>query len=118
MPSIFARRLRRSQFLSFSVVDRPITEGDAITAADERIAPAPSCPAALRRTFSHTIRTPGEYMSEAVQIRKGLEGVVADTTSVSLVDGEAGRLYYRGHAVASLVDRHFTEVMHLIVFGE
>jgi citrate synthase len=57
-------------------------------------------------------------MSESVQIRKGLEGVVADTTSVSLVDGEAGRLYYRGHPVESLVNRRFAEVMHLIVFGD
>lgn len=57
-------------------------------------------------------------MSESVQIRKGLEGVIADTTSVSLVDGEAGRLYYRGHSVESLVNRRFAEVMHLVVFGD
>ena len=56
-------------------------------------------------------------MSESVQIHKGLEGVVADTTAVSLIDGEAGRLYYRGLPVESLVGRSFTEVMHLIVFG-
>lgn len=57
-------------------------------------------------------------MSATVQIHKGLEGVVADTTSVSLVDGEAGRLYYRGHSVESLVKRRFAAVMHLVVFGE
>ena len=44
-------------------------------------------------------------MSDSVQVQKGLEGVVADTTAVSLVDGEAGRLYYRGQPIESLI-RH------------
>ena len=57
-------------------------------------------------------------MTEAVQIRKGLEGVVADTTSISLVDGEAGRLYYRGHPIESLAQHPFAAVMHLVAFGE
>lgn len=57
-------------------------------------------------------------MSESTQIRKGLEGVVADTTAVSLVDGEAGRLYYRGYPVESLVRKRFAAAMHLVVFGE
>jgi citrate synthase len=57
-------------------------------------------------------------MSESLQqVRKGLEGVIADTTSVSLVDGEAGRLYYRGYAVEELARKRFAEVMHLVVFG-
>jgi len=57
-------------------------------------------------------------MSEPLQpIHKGLEGVIADTTSVSLIDGEAGRLYYRGYAVEELVRNRFAEVMHLVVFG-
>ena len=57
-------------------------------------------------------------MSESLQhVHKGLEGVVADTTSVSLVDGEAGRLYYRGYAVEALARKRFAEVMHLVVFG-
>jgi citrate synthase len=51
-------------------------------------------------------------------IKKGLEGVVADTTAVSDVDGEAGRLYYRGYTVESLAKYRFAEVAHLIVFGE
>lgn len=57
-------------------------------------------------------------MSESLQhVHKGLEGVIADTTSVSLVDGEAGRLYYRGYAVEELARKRFAEVMHLVVFG-
>lgn len=57
-------------------------------------------------------------MSPNIEIRKGLEGVIADTTAVSLVDGEAGELYYRGYPVESLVRRRFAEVMQLIVFGD
>jgi citrate synthase len=57
-------------------------------------------------------------MNAATEVRKGLEGVVADTTSISLVDGPAGRLYYRGQPIEALVKRRFAEVMHLVVFGE
>jgi citrate synthase len=53
-----------------------------------------------------------------VEVHKGLEGVVADTTSTSLVDGEAGRLYYRGHPIERLVEQPFAAVAYLIVFGE
>ena len=57
-------------------------------------------------------------MSDSVQVQKGLEGVVADTTAVSLVDGEAGRLYYRGQPIESLIQHSFAEVLHLVVFGD
>lgn len=57
-------------------------------------------------------------MTDSVRVHKGLEGVVADTTAISLVDGEAGRLYYRGYPVESLVRQRFAAVMHLVVFGE
>src|SRR5687767_700824 len=57
-------------------------------------------------------------MTAAIDIRKGLEGVIVDTTSVSLVDGEAGRLYYRGYPVEVLTQRRFAEVVNLIVFGD
>lgn len=56
--------------------------------------------------------------ADPVQVQKGLEGVVADTTAVSLVDGEAGRLYYRGRPIESLIRHTFAEVLHLVVFGE
>jgi citrate synthase len=53
-----------------------------------------------------------------IEIRKGLEGVVADTTSLSLVDGEGGRLYYRGYPIEDLAERRFDDVVHLLLFGE
>jgi citrate synthase len=57
-------------------------------------------------------------MNAVVDIKKGLEGVVVDSTSISLVDGEAGRLYYRGQAIEKLVKHPFAAVVHLVVFGE
>jgi citrate synthase len=57
-------------------------------------------------------------MNAMVDIKKGLEGVVVDSTSISLVDGDAGRLYYRGHAIEKLVKSPFAAVAHLVVFGE
>jgi citrate synthase len=66
----------------------------------------------------HDGRAESMVMSDSVQVHKGLEGVVADTTAVSLVDGEAGRLYYRGKPIESLIQHSFAEVLHLVVFGE
>jgi citrate synthase len=57
-------------------------------------------------------------MNAVVDIKKGLEGVVVDSTSISLVDGDAGRLYYRGHPIEKLIKNPFAAVAHLIVFGE
>ena len=57
-------------------------------------------------------------MNAVVDIKKGLEGVVVDSTSISLVDGEAGRLYYRGHPIEKLVKVPFSAVAYLVVFGE
>ena len=57
-------------------------------------------------------------MNAVFDIKKGLEGVVVDSTSISLVDGEAGRLYYRGHAIEKLIQHPFAAVAHLVVFGD
>lgn len=57
-------------------------------------------------------------MTHTAHVHKGLEGVVVDSTSVSLVDGEAGRLYYRGQPIERLARHRFAEVAHLVVFGE
>lgn len=53
-----------------------------------------------------------------MQIHKGLDGVIVDTTAVSLVDGAAGQLSYRGHDIASLVQRPFAEVAALVACGD
>jgi citrate synthase len=56
--------------------------------------------------------------TKTLDIKKGLEGVVVDSTSTSLVDGEAGRLYYRGYPIEKLMQRPFAAVAHLVVFGD
>lgn len=48
---------------------------------------------------------------------KGLEGVIADESSICLVRGGEGQLFYRGHAIDELVERDFDEVAHLMVVG-
>ncbi|HEY6621152.1 MAG TPA: citrate/2-methylcitrate synthase [Steroidobacteraceae bacterium] len=57
-------------------------------------------------------------MNAVVDIKKGLEGVVVDSTSISLVDGDLGRLYYRGLPIEKLVQYPFAAVAHLVVFGD
>ncbi|MDH3641240.1 MAG: citrate/2-methylcitrate synthase [Gammaproteobacteria bacterium] len=55
-------------------------------------------------------------MTEA-DIPRGLEGVEVDETAVSLVDGDAGVLSYRGINIDQLVDRPFDEVAALVAYG-
>lgn len=49
---------------------------------------------------------------------KGLEGIVAGQTALSLVDGEASHLYYRGIPVEELAQKSsFEEVAYLLWYG-
>ena len=59
-------------------------------------------------------------MSEtAPEIRKGLAGVVADTTAISKVNPETNSLLYRGYPVQELAERcSFEEVAWLLWHGE
>ncbi|WP_375406940.1 bifunctional 2-methylcitrate synthase/citrate synthase [uncultured Amnibacterium sp.] len=53
------------------------------------------------------------------QIRKGLAGVVVDTTAVSKVNAETNSLLYRGYPVQQLAaSRSFEEVAYLLWHGE
>ncbi len=49
---------------------------------------------------------------------RGLEGVIADQTAISDVEGDIGRLSYRGYAIEELVDLDYATVMWLVLFGE
>jgi len=52
-------------------------------------------------------------------IKKGLAGVVVDTTSVSKVNPDTNSLLYRGYPVQELADScTFEEVAHLLWYGE
>ena len=52
-----------------------------------------------------------------MEIARGLEGVVVDTTAISLVDGANGILSYRGYNIDELVDLPFGEVAALVIDG-
>ncbi len=55
----------------------------------------------------------------AVEFKAGLKDVIAVNSSICTVDGEAGRLFYRGYDITDLA-RHATyeEVVHLLWRGE
>ncbi|MEY4063866.1 MAG: hypothetical protein RIR26_74 [Pseudomonadota bacterium] len=51
-------------------------------------------------------------------IKRGMDDLVVDTTSVSWVDGQHGRLYYRGYRVEELAKKAtFEEVAYLLLCG-
>lgn len=54
----------------------------------------------------------------SVEFSKGLEGVVVDQTSISNVEGDIGRLSYRGYPIEQLVTLSFARVVWLVLFGE
>jgi len=50
---------------------------------------------------------------------RGLEGLVAGETAISDIDGELGRLFFRGYPIGELAAaRTFEEVSHLVLFGD
>ena len=52
------------------------------------------------------------------QVRKGLEGVLVAESSLSYIDGDEGRLAYRGYAIEDLArEASFEEVVHLLWYG-
>ncbi len=53
------------------------------------------------------------------EVAEGLEGIVATSTEISLVDGEKGRLVYRGEWVKDLaINYSFEEVCFLLWYGK
>ncbi len=57
--------------------------------------------------------------NQETSFSKGLEGVVAAQTSLSLVDGQAGRLFYEGIEIGDLGKYStFEEVCYLLFYGE
>ncbi|WP_213956680.1 MULTISPECIES: citrate/2-methylcitrate synthase [unclassified Variovorax] len=57
-------------------------------------------------------------MKANAEFRSGLEGVIVAETEISHVDGENGRLIYRGgNAIESLVNKSYEEVAFLLLYG-
>ncbi|NCN40931.1 bifunctional 2-methylcitrate synthase/citrate synthase [bacterium] len=58
-------------------------------------------------------------MSDKIEVKKGLEGVIVDETTVSKVMPESNSLTYRGYPVQDLADNaSFEEVAYLMWHGE
>ncbi len=58
-------------------------------------------------------------MSEDQSFSKGLAGVIADTTAVSQVQGEVGRLIYRGISIEDLAEKStFEECAYFSLYGK
>lgn len=56
--------------------------------------------------------------SKGAAAKGGLEGIVAATTSISYVDGQAGRLIYRGYDIHDLAhSTSFEEIAYLLWFA-
>ena len=54
----------------------------------------------------------------APEIRKGLKDVYLDTTTASFIDGEEGKLLYRGYNIHDLAEKStFEEVIYLLLYG-
>jgi citrate synthase len=49
---------------------------------------------------------------------KGLENITVAETEISYIDGQQGRLIYRGYNAPDLVGLPFTDVWHLLHYGE
>jgi citrate synthase len=58
--------------------------------------------------------------NEATSFKAGLEGVVANTSEVSFIDGQEGRLIYHGYDIHDLVNggASFEEVIYLLWHGK
>lgn len=55
---------------------------------------------------------------ETPQVVRGLEGIYVATTEISLVDGENGRLFYRGYDIRDLeANGTFEETAYLLWYG-
>ena len=54
-----------------------------------------------------------------MEVNSGLEGVLAAETTISLVDGQAGRLLYRGYEIGDLAAHgSYDRVVGLLLDGE
>ena len=54
-----------------------------------------------------------------VEIRRGLKDVYIDTTESSFVDGQLGKLLYRGYNIHDLAEKStFEEVIYLLLNGD
>ena len=57
-------------------------------------------------------------MAEQIEIRRGLRDVYLDKTEASYIDGNAGKLLYRGYSIHDLAEKStYEEVIYLLLYG-
>jgi len=65
-----------------------------------------------------SVSTQAQKFGEA-EYAKGLEGVIATESKIGYVDGQAGRLVYRGLDIQDLAEHsHYEEVAYLLLYGK
>ena len=58
-------------------------------------------------------------MAEQPELHRGLMNVYMDTTESSFIDGEVGKLLYRGYDIHDLAEKStFEEIVYLVLYGE
>ena len=56
---------------------------------------------------------------ESAAYAKGLEGIVAGESAICRIDGEKGKLFYRGYSIEDLAaNSSFEEVVYLLIYGK
>ena len=54
-----------------------------------------------------------------IEIRRGLKDVYLDTSKASFIDGEVGKLLYRGYSIHDVAEKStFEEVSYLLLYGK
>ena len=57
--------------------------------------------------------------SEGFDIKRGLKDVYFDTTEASFIDGDVGKLLYRGYNIHDLAEKAtFEEIVYLLLYGD
>jgi citrate synthase len=65
------------------------------------------------------IGTMGGAMTTDIEIKRGLQGVYIDKTQSSFIDGNIGKLLYRGYSIHDLSEKStFEETVYLLLYGK
>ena len=70
-------------------------------------------------TISREVESMTNMWEPEINVARGLAGVVAATTKISLIDGQKGELYYRGYSAINLARTSpYEEITYLLLYGE
>lgn len=72
---------------------------------------------AILNHFSTNENQPGNSCKK-IEINRGLNNVYIDETRISLIDGEQGRLAYRGYDIQTLIAKHSYEAVLFLLLNQ